>query len=301
MKPGPQTSEARISDLDAVEKGILWPVVYASIFGAPIQSSRLWEQTVGVRVTQEEVWAAMASLISRGLLVERDGEIWLHGSASADAFAVFGRRKRATQDLLDRHLDILNYVKSLPGVRLAALSGGCAHGAAVDGDIDIFAITEPGALWRTLLRVMLVAKIRGWRRILCMNYLVDATALALPWRDFYSGLELISLRPFKGAHVFGDLLRENLWIDPIFPNFLQSRPNRQNPGNQTSTVSGGRLLEATAKMIQQPYLRKRLPPGTGVELSNHVIRLHATDHRPRLRGLFQEALQNIGLEAPAWI
>lgn len=54
-------------------------------------------------------------------------------------------------------------------------------------------------------------------------------------------------------------------------------------------------------MIHRSYLRHRLPAGTGVELSDHVVRLHATDHRPRLRRLFLDALASLNIEAPPWI
>jgi hypothetical protein len=184
---------------------------------------------------------------------------------------------------------------------MAALSGGCAHDSADDGDIDVFVVTEAGALWRTLLQATLVAKARGWRRILCMNYLVDTTALSLPWRDFYGGFELVSLKPFKGDDVFDELLARNPWVEPMFPNFVHSRPHGQNPANGNPNVSRSGILEATARMIQRPYLRHRLPAGSGVELSDHVVRLHATDHRTRLRGLFKDALHNLGMEAPPWI
>jgi len=289
------------SRLDPVERGILWPVVYASIFRAPLRTSKLLGRMVGVRATESEMRRALCGPALRGLLVEEEGLIWLRGSPLPAQRSAFALREKVTRDLLDRHRDVLSFVGRLRGVRLAALSGGCAHDAADDQDIDLFVVTEPHALWRTLLTATLVAKARGWRRILCLNYLVDATAQALPWRDFYGGFELISLKPLKGEEAFSELLAANPWIEPIFPNFLPSGVSGQNPGTRTALPSRGRLLEATARMIHRPYLRYRLPESTGVELSDHVVRLHATDHRPRIRGLFQDALHSIGLEAPSWI
>ncbi len=212
-----------------------------------------------------------------------------------------GERALRTAQLLDRHRDILAFVRGLRGVRFAALSGGCAHDAADDGDIDVFVVTERGALWRTLLVSTLVAKARGWRKLLCMNYLVDETAQALPWRDFYGAFELIGLKPLTAEAGFIDLLEANPWVDAIFPNFLPTRIHGQNPPNQKMTSPGSPLLEVAARMIQRPYLRYRLPESTGVELSDHVVRLHTTDHRTRLRELFQDALLKIGMEAPPWI
>jgi hypothetical protein len=289
------------SDLDAVERGVLWPVVYASIFDAPVRDSGLWSQVVGVKATEAEIRAALAKPALRSLLVHADGLVWLKRPDLPSLQSEFARRERATRELLQRHHAVLDFVRSLKGVRFAALSGGCAHDAADDGDIDVFAVTEEGCLWRTLLWSTLVAKARGWRRVLCLNYLVDTTALALPWRDFYGAFELTHLKPIAGDAAFQDLLAANPWAEPMFPNFFHSRVHGQNSQTTSSPAFLGRLIEATARMIHRPYLRHRLPRGTGVELSNHVIRLHATDHRSRLRGLFQDALRNIGMEAPPWI
>jgi hypothetical protein len=287
--------------LDPVEQGILWPVVYASIFRAPVRASRLLGQIVGVRASEAEMRRALAGRALREFLVEEDGLIWLRRPELLALRSAFAVRETATRRLLDRHHAVLSFLRALRGVRLAALSGGCAHDAADDEDIDVFAVTEPHALWRTLVASTLVAKARGWRRVLCLNYLVDATAQALPFHDFYAAFELISLKPVKGDSAFSELLAANPWVEPIFPNFLRSRVCGQNPGNQTDAPAKGRLLEAAARMIHRPYLRHRLPESTGVELSDHVVRLHSTDHRARIRGLFQDALQNLGMEAPSWI
>lgn len=298
LAPAPLTSGL---DLDAVEQGIVLPVVYASIFGSPVRSTALWTQMVGVSATEEEMRAALRRPTLTRLLVEEDGLIWLRRSLDIQASRDFSRRVRATADLLNRNRAVLEFVRDLPHVRFAGLSGACAHEAAEDGDIDVFMVTEEGALWRTLLSATLAAKARGWRRILCLNYLVDESALALPWRDFYGAFEMISLKPLHGDEAFKALLAANPWAEPLFPNFFRSRLHGQNPPHTHPRPSGRHILEAAARMIHRPYLRYRLPRGTGVELSDHVVRLHATDHRTRLRGLFRDALRNIGMEAPSWI
>ncbi len=287
--------------LDPVEKGILWVVAYASIFRAPVRKPTLWRRIVGVSASEDEMRSALSRPALRSLLVEDNDLVWLRGSTEPDVRGAFLRRQAATKDLLHRHGGILTFLRGLPGMRLAALSGGCAHEAADDGDIDVFAVTAPGALWRTLLLATLVSKARGWRRILCLNYLVDETAQALPGRDFYGAFELISLKPFANEEAFSDLLLANAWAEPLFPNFFRSRLHGQNPANRIPARSGGRQFETAARMIQRSYLRHRLPQGPGVELSDHVVRLHTTDHRTRLRNLFLDALRNIGMDAPPWI
>jgi hypothetical protein len=286
--------------LDEVERGILLPVVYASVFNAPVRLTRLWSQVVGVAVSEETLGKALGGAALRSLLVEQDGLVWLRSIASSEATRAFLRRETATADLLERNQDILSFLKRIEGVRFAGLSGGCAHDAADDGDIDVFVVTDSGFLWRTLLWSTLVAKARGWRRILCLNYLVDEAAQSLPWRDFYGGFELISLRPIRGDEAFADLLGANRWAESLFPNFFQARSHGQNPPHTNPQARRTSLLEVAARMIHRPYLRYRLPQGSGVELSDHVVRLHATDHRTRLRGLFRDALQRTGMEAPSW-
>jgi len=292
---------APVQGLDALERGILWPVVYASVFDAPIKTAELRSRIVGASASESQMRRALEGRL-KGLVRETGGRVWLASTESTEMALRWEMRAQATADLLSRHRAILSFVRRLAGVRFAALSGGCAHDSADDGDIDIFAVTDQGVLWRTLLVATLVSKARGWRRVLCLNYMVDETAMALPWRDFYAGFELISLRPLTDETGFEDLLRANPWVEPIFPNFLPSRARVQNPPHtKRPAASRASLLEVTARMIQRPYLRHRLPESPGVELSEHVVRLHTTDHRPRLRGLFQDALQKVGLEAPPWI
>ena len=296
MKPADLPS--RMRPLTPVERGILWPVVYASIFDAPVQVTRLRDLVVGAPATDEEISQALSGPALGAFLSQEGGLISLKGH---DVSEIFERRAASTRDLLIKNAPILSFVRGLPHVRFAALSGACAHESAEDGDIDVFVVTEEGALWRTLLWSTLVSKARGWRRVLCLNYLVDATAQSLPGRDFYGAFELISLKPLKGEDALAGLLEQNQWAQPMFPNFFRARLHGQNPGNKPLTASGGKLLEATARMIHRPYLRRRLPGSSGIELSDHVVRLHSTDHRDRLRGLFQDALKNIGVEAPPWI
>jgi hypothetical protein len=290
----------RTLDLDEVERGILLPVVYASVFNAPVRVTRLWSQVAGIAVSEEVLGKALRGPALRSLLAEQDGLVWLRSIASPDTTRAFLGREAATADLLGRHRDILSFLKQMRGIRFAGLSGGCAHDAADDGDIDVFVVTEVGFLWRTLLWSTLVAKARGWRRLLCLNYLVDESAQALPWRDFYGAFELISLRPIRGEEALAGLLGANRWAEPLFPNFFQSRLNGQNLSHIKPQSRRPSLLEVAARMIHRPYLRYRLPQGSGVELSDHVVRLHATDHRTRLRGLFRDALQRTGMEAPSW-
>ena len=287
-------------ELNSLERGILWPLVYASLFEAPIARSELRSRLAGVRATDDDLSRGLHSPVLHALVTEEDGFVWLRESLTAERRTAFLRRREETEVFLRSHAAVLDFVGTLPGLRFAALSGGCAHGTADDRDVDVFAIACRGRLFRTLLRAMVGSKLRGWRRVLCLNYIVDEQALALPWKDFYGAYELTSLKPFKGSPWMSTLVAANPWVETIFPNFHFSTDDGQNPLNQDIGGSG-RALEFLARMIQRTYLHYRLPQGSGVELSEHVVRLHTRDHRDRLRASFAAALHKTGLEAPPWI
>ena len=169
--------------LNALDRGIALPVIYASIFGAPVRRADLRSRVVGVRVTEDEIDHALRAAALREFLETREGDVWFKPGSTPDVVRKFTERRAATARLLARHEAMLDFVRGLPRTRFVALSGGCAHETADDEDIDVFAVAEKGALWSTLLRATAVSKIKGWRRVLCLNYLVDETALELPWQD----------------------------------------------------------------------------------------------------------------------
>ena len=62
----------------------------------------------------------------------------------------------------------------MPFVRMVALSGSLAHlNADGEADLDLFVITAPGRVWSVTLTTLLRARLLGWRRRLCLNYVVS--------------------------------------------------------------------------------------------------------------------------------
>jgi hypothetical protein len=115
-------------------------------------------------------------------------------------------------------------VASLPWVRLVAVTGSLAVGAAADdADIDLLIVAADGRLWLTRAMAIGVGKIatrvpstRGVR--LCPNYLLTTSALDLPERDLYTAHELAQLVPLFGAAAYHTLMERNAWYRDWLPN-----------------------------------------------------------------------------------
>ena len=96
-------------------------------------------------------------------------------------------------------------------VLLVALSGGCAHDDARDSDVDVFLVARRGRAWTVCLGLMVLSKLAGTRRTLCLNYIVDEEALSLPERDVFTAAEVVGLRPIAGAAGYDAFLDANDW------------------------------------------------------------------------------------------
>ena len=91
----------------------------------------------------------------------------------------------------------------MPFVRMVALSGSLAHlNAEGSADLDLFVITAPHRVWSVTVATLVLAKLLGWRKRVCMNYVVSERAMAIEPADLFSANQIIHLRPIVGHHVF---------------------------------------------------------------------------------------------------
>ena len=64
-----------------------------------------------------------------------------------------------------------------------------------------------------------LAKLRGWRKRVCMNYVVSENALSIEPRDLFSANQIIHLRPIVGRRVFQRFVEQNAFVREAYPNF----------------------------------------------------------------------------------
>jgi hypothetical protein len=191
-------------------------------------------------------------------------------------------------------------------VRLVAISGACAHDNAADDDLDLFLVTRRGRAWSVCLALMVLAKLAGVRRTLCINYVLDEGALALPERDLFTASELVGLRPVAGAGAYRALLDANRWVGRLHPNFAEcgfrdaatlAEVGRPRLLEGLLELGPAPLAEALARRALGWHLRRKAGASDGVVLSAARLKLHTEDHRPALLARYADALRAAGEES----
>jgi hypothetical protein len=95
-------------------------------------------------------------------------------------------------------------------------------------DFDYMLVTTPGRVWTARAFALLVgrmARLQG--HTLCPNLIVAETALEWPLHDLYSARELCQMVLIKGEDVYSQLLKANLWLNLLLPNFIHSASREQ--------------------------------------------------------------------------
>jgi hypothetical protein len=284
----------------AEERAVLRTVVYAGLFEAPLSLERLHRLLMDVPMTAGEVRAALGRPFLRQRVEVAEGHVFPRGRRAWLRAAAF--RRAGTRVLLDAHREVLERIASFPFVRLVALSGGCAHDNARDADVDVFLVVRRGRAWTVCLALMVLSKLLGKRRTLCLNYVLDEDALALPERDLFTASELVGVRPLAGPDAYRAFLQANRWAAACHPNFFaggppcpEGLPPAGGPRwrERVLDLCGASLAERAAHALLAGWLRLRWRGRdvSGVILARHRIKLHTLDHGPRLRAAFAGRLR----------
>ena len=198
------------------ERAILKTVVYADLFDYPLRFGELCRGLFDVALPADRVRATLDDSTALGsVLDERDGYVFLRGRDELLELRREGERR--SEELLDRHRDVLERIARLPYVRLVALSGAAAFANVHDDDVDLFVVTRSGRAWSACLLVTLLSRLYGARRAICANYFLDEGSLALGDHDLYTAHQLANLKPLVGGEVYGALLAANGWASSFFP------------------------------------------------------------------------------------
>ena len=252
---------------------------YAALFDYPLTPPEIHERLFHVAVDRE--------LFDRVLAAE----------GLAEDLARMARRQ-AREVISDRAIAAawpgLHFMASIPFVRMVAFSGATAHRNmnSVE-DVDLFIVAERGKLWLVFLTAMIWAKLRGLRKIFCMNYLVSDAALPLFDHDAFTAQQMASLKPIYGKSHYDRFIEANPFVRRHFPNFDQARHREVYPEIQASPLKGvlesclrygpAWLLERFSRVALGWHLRRKLrgrgSPGVDVLLEPHRLKLHFNDHR----------------------
>jgi hypothetical protein len=281
------------------ELAVLRSVVYASLFEYPLTLPQLCATLVEVRADERTVaawWRGSAFL--QAAIEQREGLYFPAGRR--DLIATRARREALSRDLLDRERRVLSLVAGMPFVRMVAVSGSLAHlNAERSADLDLFVITAPHRVWSVTLSVLLAARLLGWRRRMCLNYVISEASLAIAPQDLFSANQIIHLRPQVGHDVFARFIDANPFVRGFYPNFLCPKPQAPRPtprrplAERMLNTGVAQVIERVAKSAYGWHLRRRSASWRSrdqVRLEPECLKLHTTSHRADTMARFEAAM-----------
>ncbi len=285
------------------ELAVLQSVVYASLFEYPLTLDQLHATLVGVGAERDAVMAWWReSALLQSAVEHRDG--WFFPAGRGDLVATRARREALSRDLLDRDRKILSLIAGLPFVRMVALSGSLAHlNAEGSADLDLFVITAPNRVWTVTVTALVLSKLLGWRKHLCMNYVVSEAAMAIRPPDLFSANQIIHLRPVSGDDLFPRFVEANRFVHEHYPNFdargLQTSAISLQPSAFGRIVEGllsigvAPVAERVARGLYGWHLRRRAATWQSrdqVRLEDECLKLHTSSHRASILARFDRAM-----------
>jgi hypothetical protein len=269
----------------AQELAVLRSVTYAALFDYPLTLAQLHASLIGVRADADTVaaWWRTSDFL-QAAIDHQDGLYFPTGRC--DLLHTRARREALSRDLLDRDRRILSIVAGMPFVRMVALSGSLAHlNAEASADLDLFVITAPRRVWSVTLSLLVIARWFGWRRRLCLNYVISEAALRVEPADLYSANQIIHLRPVLGHEVFARFVDSNPFVREIYPNF-EVRPTgqlgRKSLLERVLSVGFAQAGERVARAIYGWHLNRRAARWQSrdqVRLEAECLKLHTSSHR----------------------
>ena len=281
------------------ELAVLRSVIYASLFEYPLTLEQLHATLVGVRASQESIaaWWLKSDLL-QSAVEHRDG--WYFPAGRGDLIATRARREALSRDLLDRDRRILSFIAGMPFVRMVALSGSLAHlNAEGSADLDLFVIAAPKRVWSVTVAAVVLSKLLGWRKRLCMNFVVSEHAMKISPEDLFSANQIIHLRPVTGHAVFERFVDSNAFVRSFYPNCeLMTDPKPQAPGprsllERALSLGAAQAAELIARTLYGWHLRRRSATWQSrdqVRLEPECLKLHTSSHRASIMERFDHAM-----------
>lgn len=270
------------------ELAVLRSVIYASLFEYPLTPAQLEVSLIGVRAdaaTIDRWWRA--SNLLQSAIEFRDGYYFPLGRP--ELLATRARREALSRRLLDRDRRILWLISNMPFVRMVALSGSLAHlNAESSADLDLFVVTAPHRVWSVTVATLLLSKLLGWRKRVCMNYVVSERAMPVEPRDLFSANQIIHLRPVTGHHVFDRFVKSNGFVREFYPNFELPTHHKTQSAKPKAFIEAclsfgaAQLAERISRVLYGRYLRARAATWHSrdhVRLEAECLKLHTRSHR----------------------
>lgn len=286
--------------MNGPELAIVRAVVYSSLFDYPLTLEQLQRSLVECELTETEVLEVFRrSEALREVVEYRHGFFFPAGRA--DLVDERRRREGRSRAFLARHDRMLRLLCGIPFTRLVALSGSLAHlNLEPEGDLDLFIITRGPRVWTVTLAVLLLTKALGRRRVVCANFIMADTHLALDQQDLFTANQVIHLKPLAGAEALAAFVAANPFVTRFYPNAVScgfARGPRQpiKRALEAALAPIAPVLEAAARALYGGYLRRRARSWRSpeqVRLRSDYLKLHTRSHRQSILARYERALES---------
>ena len=291
----------------AQERAFLQSVVYAALFDYPLTLAQLREALIGEVADEATLlrWYEHSEYL-RATVDQLDGYFFPHGRH--DLLLTRAERENTSRALLHDLGGPLRLVTRMPFVRMVALSGSLAHlNADESADLDLFVVTSPRRVWTVTLATLIIARLCGWRKRLCLNYVLSERALWVAPADLFSANQIVHLQPITGESTYRAFLDANRFVERFYPNFVP-RAVADDRGRGAATTTLERLLDWTiapvgerlARILYRTHLRRRAHTWKSrdqVRLDAECLKLHTSSHRREVMERFEEALEHALVQA----
>jgi hypothetical protein len=279
------------------ERAFLQSVVYAALFDYPLTAGQLREALIGERADEDTLlrWFNSSAYLQNAVEYA-DGYFFPRGRR--DLLRTRRCREATSRALLDDLAGPLKLICGMPFVRMVALSGSLAHLNADPGaDLDLFVITSRHRVWTTTVVTLAMARLLGWRKRLCLNYVVSERALWIAPADLFSANQIVHLQPITGEATYLRFLEANRFVERFYPNFA---PRQVASGSDARpwveavlewTIAP--LVEQACRVLYRTHLRRRAHTWKSrdqVRLDAECLKLHTSSHRREVMERFERAL-----------
>lgn len=202
-----------------IKENILATLAYFDLFNYPLTSTEVYS-FLKSSCDPQGFEEAIKCLVNDGQVYQFDQLYTLKDDRSLTTRRYRGNEKAA--QLIRIAGRISNFLIRFPYVRGIAISGSLSKNFADENsDIDLFVITAANRVWiaRTLMHAFKkITFLVNKQDYFCMNYYVDEQQLEIVEKTTYTAIEIVTLIPLQGDHVFAQFCGANIWTQHYLPN-----------------------------------------------------------------------------------
>jgi predicted nucleotidyltransferase len=236
--------------MQSLERELLLTLFYTAQFQYPLTTAELILRKVQLgsqKFSSQAIKQVVATLITNQKVAERDGYLFISGTA--DALELRAARKAATEKKLLELQPLVQFLNQLPGVSGVALTGSAAlDNAGEDDDIDLMIITENNRLWLIRPLVILFAYVYGKRRSWqkeeknswCFNLWLERKSMAQPRKthSLYIAYEVCQTKWLLDVDdCRRSFFKQNVWVQKYLPTYYQVKAQKKAWHRKTALVT----------------------------------------------------------------